>query len=303
MRTHSRRWCRGRRCWFWLLLVGLLLTCNLPLTPLPGTPVGTEATLTAIFAQVPTLVPTIRAATATPVRPRVITPTPASLPTPPGPLRQGGTVVAPRRSSPILIDGRLDDWPELPYEAAKVVYGEDAWDGPQDLSARFALAWDEDALYVAVQVTDDVYAQAATGFYLFQGDEVEVLVDRDLFGDFTVNRLNGDDYSLGLSPGRDTPGSSAEAYLWFPQGLRGPRPQVVLAAQSNGLGQGYNLEARIPWEVFGSAPQPGTYLGFALRVSDNDLPGERKQQSMVANVPPPHRYDRPNTWGNLLLGR
>lgn len=292
---------RRRGWWLVAVVAGLLLMCNLPLTQVPGgTPVGSAATLTAIFAQVPTLIPTIQAATATPVQPLVATPTPA-LPTPPGPLRQGGTVVAHHRTAAILIDGFLDEWPVRTYRADKVVYGANLWEGPEDVSAVFTVLWDEQALYLAVEVTDDVYAQSAQGFYIFQGDEIEVLVDRDLYGDFTSTVLNDDDYSLGLAPGQNTPGNSPEAYLWFPVGLRGPRPQVIFAARSTGQAGGYVVEARIPWEVFGAPPSAGTYLGFALRISDNDLPGQQVQQSMVANVPPPHVYNNPTTWGNLVL--
>ncbi len=288
----------------WLLgLVGLM--CNLPVTPEgpPGIPPESAATMTALFAQVPTVVAaTQQAATATPVQPRVLTPTPA-LPTPPGPLREGGTVAARRVTRPPLVDAQLDEWEQLPYRADKVVYGEDRWEGPEDVSARFAVAWDENALYLAAVVTDDVFAhtESASGFNLFRGDALELLLDRDLYDDFTSRVLNGDDYHIGLSPGIGQPGNAPEAYRWFPQALRGSLPQVVVAARATGQAGGYVVEAAIPWDVLGGPPQAGAYLGFALRVSDNDLPEQTVQQSMVANVAPPHVYNNPITWGNLVL--
>ncbi len=295
---------RHRTWWKLLLLVPLALMCNLPLTPQgpPGISPESAATMTALFAQVPTLIPTLRAATATPVQPLVMTPT-AALPTPPGPLREGGTVVAQRRAEPPLIDGNLDDWPGLPYLADRVIYGADQWSGPQDVSARFAVAWDNQHLYLAARITDDVYAHppSATGYNLFRGDALEIVLDRDLYGDFSTASLNDDDYHLGLSPGVNTPGNNPEAYLWFPQGLRGPRPQVTIAARATGQGGGYVMEIAIPWDVLGGRPQTGSYVGFAFRVSDNDQPQQPAQNSMVSNVGPPHIYNKPTTWGNLVL--
>ncbi len=289
--------------WLWWGVLGwFLVMCNLPLTPVAGGgPSGnTYATMTALYAQVPTLVLTVQVATATPVP--VVSPayTP-TLPSPPGPLRQGGTVVAHRRTAPPLVDGLLSDWPDLPYTADKVVWGPDQWSGPQDLSARFAVAWDEAGLYLAARVTDDVYAQVSQGYNLFKGDALEILLDRDLYGDFSSATLNDDDYHLGLSPGRRTPGNQPEVFLWFPQGIRGPRPQVHLAARATEEAGGYTVEVFVPWDVLAGPLSPGAYAGFAFRVSDNDLLGQAVQQSMVANIGPPHVYNNPTTWGNLIL--
>lgn len=294
-----------RNLWLWpVLLVLIGVMCNLPVTPQgpPGVLPESAATMTALFGPLPTVLATYRAATATPVQPRVLTPTPV-LPTPPGPLREGGTVAAVRVVRPPLVDAQLGEWERLPYRAQRVVYGEDRWDGPEDVSARFAVAWDENALYLAVQVTDDVFAhpQAATGFNLFRGDALEVLLDRDLYGDFTSQVLNQDDYHLGISPGIGSPGVNAEAYRWFPQAQRGALPEVVVSARATGQAGGYVMEIAIPWDVLGGPPEAGSYYGFALRVSDNDLPDQPAQQSMVANVAPPHVYNNPLTWGNLVL--
>ncbi|NPA30654.1 MAG: hypothetical protein GXO37_01485, partial [Chloroflexi bacterium] len=227
-------------------------------------------------------------------------PTP-TLPPPPGPLRAGPTVRAIHFPAAPTLDAAFGDWPAQPWYAAEhVVYGAAHWEGPQDLSGTFAVGWDAAALYLAVQVTDDVYAQAAAGFNLYRGDALEIVFDADLFGDFQVPSMNADDVHLGLSPGFERPGERTEAYLWFPEAQRGPRTTLIdIAAQATD--QGYQVEARIPWEVLLTQPQAGGYYGFALRISDNDEPGQALQQSMVANVPLPHIYNDPTTWGNLVL--
>ncbi len=294
---------RGRIGAWGLGLVALALACNLPLRPRPTL---TDPTLTALFAEVPTWIPTVAGGTLPPpaltVWPLTATPgpTPTRIP-PPQPLRGGPVVEAVHFPAPPTLDAQFGDWPTQPwYTAAAVVYGPDAWDGPQDLSATFAVGWDAQALYLAVRVTDDAYVQNAAGFNLYQGDALEIVLDGDLFGDFDTAAMNADDVHLGLSPGFQQPGERTEAYLWFPEAQRGPRTtQVDLAARATDAG--YAVEARLPWEVLLTQPQAGGYYGFALRVSDDDAPGTTAQQSMVANVPLPHVYNDPTTWGNLFL--
>ncbi len=295
------RW-RWRGWWVVLFLVAW--ACNLPLRPGPTV---TDPTLTALFAEVPTWIPTVAGGTLPPPAltawPATATPGPTpTLPPPPGPLRDGPTVRAVRFPAAPTLDAQFADWPGQPwYTADRVIYGPDQWRGPHDLSATFAVGWDETALYLAVQVTDDVYVQQAAGFNLFRGDALEIVLDTDLFGDFDTAALNADDVHLGLSPGFGQPGERIDAYLWFPESQRGPRTsQIDLAARATA--NGYDVEARIPWEVLLTQPQPGGYYGFALRISDNDDVGNAVQQSMVSNVPLPHVYNNPTTWGNLALG-
>jgi hypothetical protein len=63
----------------------------------------------------------------------------------------------PRAEAP-RIDGRLDEWDDLPWVCREPAYIEgDAsqWTGPGDASFRFAVAHDEAFVYVAVETTDD----------------------------------------------------------------------------------------------------------------------------------------------------
>ncbi|NPA26706.1 MAG: hypothetical protein GXO36_03800 [Chloroflexi bacterium] len=283
------------------LVIWAGLACNAPLrgrvTPMVATP---DLTLTALF-QWPTPTP---AAPISPVVPTAITPlvtpTPA-LPTPEGPIRQGPTVKARRLTTPPTIDGDLTEWQKADWFSANhVIFGPENWLGPADVSAVFALGWDVDALYIAARVTDDVYVQLSTGFSLFKGDAIEIVMDTDLAGDFSNPNMNSDDYHIGFSPGYKEPGQRTEAYLWFPETLRGPRTlSTQIGAQRTE--QGYTVEIRLPWTVLNHIPEPGGYYGFAFRVSDNDAVGRKVQQTMVSNVPLPHTYNDPTTWGNLVL--
>jgi hypothetical protein len=62
----------------------------------------------------------------------------------------------PARSTPVTLDGKLDDWPGLPHawKPTKVSMPEH-WKGESDCSYRFGTAHDDKFVYIAVKVTDD----------------------------------------------------------------------------------------------------------------------------------------------------
>ena len=295
-----------------------LTGCRLPGSPAPTPFVFTtpDKTLTAIFAPLLTLTPEApQAFTATPVivQPSPSTPsatlfptvvasnTPAPSPTKPAPtLRSGSLVEATYLENPPVLDGILDEWSLSPYPVRSVVYGAGQWQGEADCSATVMLGWDVTNLYVAVQVRDDRYVQEASGVNLFKGDSLEILLDVDLEGDFNVKSLNADDYQLGISPGSPYPGNDSQAYLWYPSSKQGGQPDVRIAARARE--GGYMVETAIPWSIFGIIPENGDAFGFGFSISDNDLEGERVQQSMVSNVATRSLTD-PTSWGSLVLRR
>ncbi|NPA31416.1 MAG: hypothetical protein GXO37_05385 [Chloroflexi bacterium] len=214
-------------------------------------------------------------------------------------LRPGPQLVAPALAQPVLIDGDLSDWPAAwpEYEINQVTYGHAFYEGPQDLSGRLWVAWDPDYLYLAWDVTDDVFVQTQHGAWLYRGDSVEILVDTNLAYDFYNRYLDFDDYQIGFSPGQP-PGQGTEAWLWYPQSLAGPVLGARVAAQPTD--QGYTVEVALPWHRLNLVPMPGLDVGFAASISDNDLPGRAVQQTLASTSPFRHLTD-PTTWGELLL--
>ena len=210
-----------------------------------------------------------------------------------------GTLVASQKAIPPLIDGDLGEWGALENVADAVVYGAGNWSGASDLSATFSLGWDATNLYLAVSVRDDVQSQTQNGDRIFRGDSVEFLLDVDLHADRQHEKLSGDDYQIGLSPGDLTAATvAAQAYRWFPVTETGLLPAVQLAASTTFAG--YAMEASVPWTALRVAPKGGDEYGFALSVSDNDLAGVATQQSMVSSAVGRVLTD-PTTWGLLRL--
>jgi hypothetical protein len=264
-------------------------------TPLPTTIAGpvTAAPTLVLPTAPPTATPTFSLPTAAP------TSTPAATEIVEGPeARPKYSVSATYFSDPPDLDGVFDEWGLEKYPIDNVVYGAGSWKNENDLSATAMLGWDEDNLYLAVNVQDNAYVQNATGENIYKGDSLEVLLDTDVSGDYYSDVLNGDDYQLGISPGSPNPGDDPEAYLWFPESKEGPRPKVKIGV--NSVETGYHVEAAIPWSLFQVDPSKGDHYGFALSVSDNDNPDQNVQQSMVSNDPNRSLSD-PTTWGDLEL--
>ena len=273
----------------------------------PAGPVLRPSPTTAapVVAGAPTAAPIQGSSTApAPATPRIVTPAaPAGTSEDVGegataaasPMPLGGPVWRiPYLSRPPQLDGRLDEWPALPLPIQAIVFGQEYWDGPADLSAEAVAGWDNEHLFLGVRVVDDVFSQPAQGTRLYLGDSLELQLDADRQGDADSGEYNGDDFQIGLSPG-DFGARRPEAYVWRPGNVTGV--EVAVAAQR--LDDGYVLEAAIPWRALGAAPNRTPSLGIALNVSDNDLPAPA--QLTMASSTPNRSWGDPRTFGTLVL--
>ena len=197
-----------------------------------------------------------------------------------------------------MVDGVLNEWSSTAYRAEETVpFAGSNWTGQSDLSATFYIGWDASALYIGVSRTDDTIVQVSTGNNMYKGDDVEIHLDVNLPDDYSSVTMSSDDYQIGISSGNfDT--LDEEAYLWFPRSAQAGLTSVEIKARKTTAG--YDLEAKIPWSVFGIIPVEGDHYGFALSLSDNDLPGVAAWQSMVSSVST-RRVANPTTWGTLIL--
>jgi hypothetical protein len=270
------------------------LTAQPSVTEVPPTSTAIPATETPIVTATTTF-------TNTPVASATLTATATKIPT------AGITTVparamifeAARLSTPPTLDGVWDEWTNTAYPMTYVVFGADNWTGADDLEGSFRVGWDNNYLYLAVKVKDDIYVQNASGADLYKGDGIELLLDANLQGDFYTTSLSPDDYQLDVSPGRPDTSGTKEAYLYFPSSLAGDKTSSVIIASVSQAGL-YRMEAAIPWSLFNTSPSVGAKFGFALRASDNDNGGQNVQQSMVACIAG-NSLANPTTWAELRL--
>jgi hypothetical protein len=205
---------------------------------------------------------------------------------------------------PPAIDGRLDEWENVPNACTiqtrqQVARGRDAWKSAQDLSAKVWLAWRGEYLYFAADVTDDHHVQKQRGRNMWRGDHVELYLDAAPDFERQRNTLGAGQIHFGFSPGSlqrtgdpltDLP---PEAVVFAPDG--GSTEGVLVAAQKTE--KGYALEAAVPWPLVARLAKipdlkaaSGTCLNFEVAISDTDG-SESTQEKLMTILTLP--------WGHL----
>ncbi len=280
------------------------VTPNLTLTALFDTSHNIPATITpAPATEIPAL-PTV-APTNTLMPTATVEPTAAPTAIPPTAepmIRPGGAFVAKYVSTAPTLDGTYAEWIDktekykLPYR----VWGPSKWKDQADLEGAFGAVWDDTYLYVSVKVTDDSYNQRQSGESLYKGDSVEILIDSNLYGDFYVQGLDGDDFQIGLSAGNSASSINPEAYIWYPSGKKGTSTKIQMSKVFETESNIYRVEAAIPWSLLGVTPKAGMHIGFAVSISDNDQAEANAQDTMISTTAY-RNFLNPTTWGELIL--
>jgi hypothetical protein len=155
-----------------------------------------------------------------------------------------------------------------------------AWKGPADCSARCWLGWDEQALYLAVDVTGDQQVQPYEAEEMWRGDSLQWAVDFGGRGRLCLAagqaRPCWEEYGLAVGPEGNTLG-----WQWLPAS---GKPLVHLAALRRAGHTCY--EAAVPLRhmrrpspaggpPLPAPPQEPLLTGFALLVNDNAGEGRK----------------------------
>ncbi len=176
------------------------------------------------------------------------------------------------------IDGKLDDWikkcpiPLIGRNQLTVKDTDYTWT-PRNLNGIAYLMWDEENLYVAIKVRDDIHKVVGTGEVAIEGDGVILGID-------PTNRAPGGEgksfayYLSSANPGR----GGARFTLYRPKGHAGGLRAGHLFGDSSmyeiAISQSKGecvYEVRIPsGEVGGIHPRFGGKFGFSIQLNDND---------------------------------
>lgn len=150
-------------------------------------------------------------------------------------VRVGGETIELRRRVPLWIAPRE----EAAWTTRWALHNGVAVE-PDDLAARVAVDWDEAALRVRFDVTDDALAA---------GDAVEVLLCPELSGAAGVRRVES---RVNERTVAGVPGATA----------------AIVPREG-----GYEVTVRLPWRELGIAPASGLAIGFDVGVQDDDGAG------------------------------
>ncbi|HRY29501.1 MAG TPA: sugar-binding protein [Elusimicrobiota bacterium] len=166
---------------------------------------------------------------------------------------------------PPNLNTSLQDWPESAYVElgkGKEFLESGAVTNSADLDAWFAVSWDKDFLYVAVDVSDNDVLNRNAGEHIWKDDLVELYIDP------TDEGLTwGSDryFQLGFSP--DSADGGPVRWAWFQK--RAPADDEVKSVIKK-YADGYQMKLAVAWNFLGLRPAPGQTIGFSLAVHDRD---------------------------------
>ncbi len=162
---------------------------------------------------------------------------------------------------------------------------------PSDLSADWALMYDEDNLYVWVDVMDNE-ALNDSGADPFDDDAVELFLDPDYSRDSTYD---GSDIQLVFRRGDPN-------YYSFQNGQPATFTGVTFGQVDDGTS--YQIEIQIPWSALGQTGVSPTEkrIGFALKVDDDD-DGLARDDRLAWFDPNDMGWSNPTTFGTLYTGK
>ena len=161
----------------------------------------------------------------------------------------------------IEIDSKTDDWKDveritLSEWTSSPRGGPFSRPGPEDLSAGMALAYDENNLYVLVEVTDDEHYQPNFGGNMWHADSVQISIDTNPTGEHSrveVGFCKNDNGQIS-------------AHCWQLNVL--DVSQIRRAIKRTGNRVVYELA--LPLAIFNVVGKPGTRLGFSILVNESD---------------------------------
>lgn len=166
----------------------------------------------------------------------------------------------------ITVDGVLDDLDDL---TPVTLAGQDdaaigALAASTDQSARFWYTWDEENLYVSVEVLDDVHDQPAAGANIWQGDSVQFTVASGAPGAATTWHELG----IALTP------VGPQLYRWLAAGdAAGTVAGSQVAVTRDDASQTTVYEAAVPWLRLSGIDPSSALLSSALIVNEADGAG------------------------------
>lgn len=183
--------------------------------------------------------------------------------------------IVDRGTTRILPDGRLGEWRRFTEligldSRAQVVSGLDRWVGDTDASVGFALAKDDQFLYVAAEIRDDQVVRTREHRAV---DDALVISLGARAGARTIG------YDIAIYPG--VPGSFSGAVEF-----RGARSGAIAGArvveENMQGGGGYTIEVQIPWSSLPDLRTNLASLRGRVAYHDSDTPGRPSIESVLA---------------------
>ena len=168
----------------------------------------------------------------------------------------------------IKIDGKLDDWAELPFfvgDSADVFGNQEKWQGTNDGSIKFGVAMDDNQLSIGAEIRDDK---------ILANDRLSIVIDPRPFKARIADQRLRWGILIELGPTEDGKGVEVK------RTLNGRRPLDGLVAKVEKQDESYQLELSIPRSALGDLTQEGG--GFQLGVAAIDVDDENEPPAILS---------------------
>lgn len=178
-----------------------------------------------------------------------------------------------RPASAIVVDGDLSDWDmsdAVAIAAPAGFVGGPPASGAADLSARLSARWRADAVFFAIEVTDDTHHGGDAGELLWRGDSVQVAFDVADNGGTGYDSTDDFEYGWTLSDA-----GPVEWWRWAAPAVAAPSVQRAGIVRA---GNTTRYEIALAASDLGSAVLVvGTTMGMSFLVNENDSGGQDRE--------------------------
>ena len=182
------------------------------------------------------------------------------------------------RMKGMAVDGQTNDWegvPEIVVNTPDRIQPPDpaGWRGPEDLSARASLAWDQENLYMLVRVTDDKHVTPNLQAF-WNSDSLQVALD--VMNDaYQTPGFDDDDREYGVV----VDAHRVHTYQAHP---RGAKP--TFRAEGKRTGTQTLYEMAFPWADLGRDPKAGMVFSLNFIANENDGAGRKYWMGITPGI-------------------
>lgn len=191
---------------------------------------------------------------------------------------------------PPKIDADLSEWnhniatmyADSTEQMIMLMSGE-RWNGPDDVSMAIDMCYDLENLYLAFEVTDDVFYQPFDMTSYWKGDSIQFSVG------FNVNSANGTGFNVALDPSGETYNyrTAQENNLGGFGGIDAKIHYTDGEQAVKRIGNKTYYEVKIPWHKIDLNPveiKQGKEVYFGAIVNDNDGNGRKGYMEYASGV-------------------
>jgi hypothetical protein len=201
--------------------------------------------------------------------------------------------------TPIILNGLKDIFPPMAQMPESGL-----WTGPDDLSVKSWLTWDEKFLYIAMRVVDDIHIQRQTGGNIWMDDCVQFAINAK--NDALSPKITGSagcgtsDYNMGMA----LTSSGPQCWRWVDKGVtkKAGLTDFPLSIRRDGNVTSYELA--IPWDAVAPlSPKSGSVFKFSFVVFDQDKAGDSQAAYYMALTPGIAGGQDPSAYKTFMLTR